>query len=798
MSFKKLKESLIREIKLNLDNKKAQSHYRHMLTGLNNLEKYNLIKKENLKFYLTDGLLGVLSEYRAILKSQGKSDDRGPLSRIRRLSEYYTKITSFGLNLENLTFSETLRVAAKRKYGNKLYEKKWEMENKDYIAKNFITYNQICYQIVELGAKEEPKLWPKADPCNKKTIFQYAGNIRNWFVGDISPTIRTPNRRFFFIENFLDLPKGILLEKIKATSNATTTENNTVETEEKKPRKIMKVRDLNAHFQKFYDEFCDYKINDEQPEIRNITDEMKTAKSYKERLRVMHLTRGEETNWTFSANGNCPSSSKFYQALKAFINYCVCHENINEESVNLFHLTDIRILERLAQATKINKNKRGSQASSSEDKTRKIGGSTVVDILKIVSAGSAIKGYLRLCGDPGDRTLSDYFSDLDYLIELIPILKGKAKKSIQTKGKGSSQGKENISFLLGVETRERKELSKEVASFLVKKSEANLRIAQQLIDKANSKENEKYKITLLKKAYTNIRMAYSESLTSLIYSVSFTICPRVLNWSLLKFYSDTSIRDSRYSSLSYNKKTKRYNIYIPVFGPDVFSEVDDEKVRYIKNSASFNIEKVDVDLGSHLTPFIDAYLKCREMFIQVDMPYHSSFLLEKNIESMDKLNNGLIEDLSDKTKQILLDELEKDNRAFSTFSPASVDALFPWISRRALPLKTAKFHDGNVNNDEWYVIRNTARNFHAWKNNIADKFRDSTHLAFSYVDQSLAQSGINIHAMRHLVVITHLELNPGDFIGAAAIINDEVSQIFKRYGDKDRAKAMKRLSNMKE
>lgn len=798
MSYKKLKESLIREIDLNLDNKKTQSHYRHMLTGLNNIEKYNLVNIEKIKFYLTDGLLAVLSEYREILKSQGKSDTRGPLSRIRRLAEYYNEITSFSFDAEDLTFSETLRVAAKRKYGNKLYEKKWDMENKGYIAKNFITYNQICYQMVELGAKEDPELWPKADLCNKKTIFQYAGNMRNWFAGDISPTIRTPNGRFFFIERFLELPKGILLEKIKETSNAKTCENKKVKTSTNQPRNIMKVKTLNIHFQKFYDEFCDYKINDEQPEIRNITEEMKTAKSYKKRMRVMHLTKGEETNWTFSANGNCPSSSRFYQALKAFINYCVCYENINEKDVNLFHLTDISILERLTQSTKINKNKRGSLVSSDKDKLRKIGGSTVMDILKMVSAGSAIKGYLRLCGDPGDRTLRDYFSDLDYLIELIPILNGKAKKSVQTKGKGSSQGKENISFLLDVETRARKDLGKDAASFLVKKSEANLRIAKQLVDKANSKRSEKYKTNLLKKAFTNIRMAYSESLTSLIYSVSFTICPRVLNWSLLKFYSDSSLKDSRYSSLSYNKKTKRYNLYIPVFGPDVFSEFDGEDVRYIKNSDSYNIEKIDVDLGEHLTPFIDAYLKCREMFIEVDMPYHASFHLEKNIENINKLNDGFVEGLSDKTKKILIDELEKDNKAFRSFTADSAEALFPWLSRRVLPLKKAKSHDGDVNNDEWYVIRNTARNFHAWKNNIADKFRYSTHLAFSGVDQTLVQSGINIHAMRHLVVITYLELNPGDFIGAAAIINDEVSQIFKRYGDKDRAKAMKRLSNMKE
>ncbi|NQY94952.1 MAG: hypothetical protein HRT43_12360 [Campylobacteraceae bacterium] len=559
----------------------------------------------------------------------------------------------------------------------------------------------------------------------------------------------------------------------------------------------MKVKILNSHFQKYYDEFSDYKINDIQPEIRNITDEMKIAKGFKKRLRVMQLTKGVETNWTFSANGHCSSSSRFYYALKAFINYCVCYENMDEEFVHLHHLTDINILERLVQATNVNKNKRGSLDSSNEDKKRKIGGSTVTDILKIVSAGVTIKGYLRLCGDPGERSLSEYFSDLDYLLELTPILKAKARKSIQVKGIGASQGKENIAFLLEIETKKRKKLGKKVSNFLLKKSEANLRVAMQLVEKTLSKDSDKFKSNLLKKACTNIRMAYSESLTALIYSVSFTVCPRVLNWSLLKFYNDSLLRDSRYSSLSYNKKKKKYNLYIPVFGPDVFSD-DDDDVRYIKNSSSFNIEKIDIDLGDHLTPIIDAYIRCREMYVQVDMPYYASFLIEKNIENIKSLNDGFVKNLSNKTKQILISELEKDIVAFRNFDEDTTEALFPWISRRAHPLRAARSHDGDVNSDEWYIIRNTARNFHSWKNNIADKFKGSTRLAFSDIDPDLEQSGVNIHAMRHLVVITYLELYPGDFIGAAAILNDEVSQIFVRYGDKDRAKAMKRLSNMEE
>jgi len=792
MNCQKLKESLSREIESNRRDKKAQSHYRHMLTGLNNLERYNLIDTNNIKFYLMDGLPGVLSEYRETLKLEGKRDTRGPLSRIRRLSEYYNEISATNIDFENLTLSEVLKAAAKRKYGNKLYEKRVAMEDRQYVVNNYITYNQICFQIVESSAKKNPKLWPKVDLSSSKTIYSYAGNMRNWFLGDTYPTIKTPNERFNFIEDFLDLPRGILLDKIRETSNIKTNENTDTKKNKVKPRKLMTVKVLNEHFQKFYDELCEYKINDIQPEIRNITDEMKAAKSYKERLRVMHLSKGVETNWTFSANGHCPSASRFYNALKAFINYCVCYEKIEEKDVNLFHLTNIGILERLVKATKANKNKRGSLASSNTDSQRKIGGSTVVDILKIVSTGSAIKGYLRLCGEPGERNLSDYFSDLDYLIELIPTLIKNAKKSIQTKGKGSSQGKENIAFLLDLEAEERKKTGKDATKFLIKKCEANLRIATKLIEKAKFKGNE----TLLKKAFTNIRMAYSESLTALIYSVSFIICPRVLNWSLLKFYDDSSLRDNRLSSLSYNKKKKRYNLYIPVFGPDVFSEFDDEDVRYIKNSASYNIEKIDVDLGEHFTAIIDAYRKCRDLFIQFDMPYQASFLIEKNRENITKLNDGFVKELSDKTKEILINELEKDIVAFQNFEAENIDALFPWVARRELPLKTSKDHEAEVNNDEWYIIRNTARNFHSWKGNIAGKFKDSTKLAFSGIDQGLEQVGINIHAMRHLVVITYLELNPGDFIGAAAIINDEVSQIFKRYGDKDRGKAMKRLSNM--
>ncbi|MFS1877506.1 hypothetical protein [Enterovibrio norvegicus] len=73
-----------------------------------------------------------------------------------------------------------------------------------------------------------------------------------------------------------------------------------------------------------------------------------------------------------------------------------------------------------------------------------------------------------------------------------------------------------------------------------------------------------------------------------------------------------------------------------------------------------------------------------------------------------------------------------------------------------------------------------------------------TYTAFMHVMPEEKQHGINMHAMRHLIAETHLDDHPGDYIGAAAKLNDEVEQIIKTYGDKDRTKAMRRIAEQYE
>lgn len=88
------------------DDKTEKARYVHLNTALNTLIKNNLVTKSNIATALTVDLDATIASLKSILESEGKSDVRSPLTRVRRLADLYQAINN--IDYANLTFSEIL------------------------------------------------------------------------------------------------------------------------------------------------------------------------------------------------------------------------------------------------------------------------------------------------------------------------------------------------------------------------------------------------------------------------------------------------------------------------------------------------------------------------------------------------------------------------------------------------------------------------------------------------------------------------------------------------------------------
>jgi hypothetical protein len=848
MSYSKLDTVLRKDIALNKanGNAKVELDLRQMLSALNNVLKYELVNKDSLSICLTDGLDSLLDKYKDILIENRKADVRGPLVRLRKLSKYYVALTEF--KTDDLTFSDIMKEGLKRKYGEGDVFHQGEMipSEQTKIKQKYKTYREVCIEMVKAGVAAHPELWPRVKidvPGITKTklnkqLDSPARNIRDWITGDTSPSSSIPEGRLRFIEDYLCLPKYVLVKKAQLLNNRTHTLN---ETEKRTKKKVKQkagnfvIKKLNQNFKKYYDEYSEYKIHHKRPALKNITESMKNDRHALKRLKVRELQGDEEVKWTAGGNGSIGAANKFYYTLKAFINYCVVYQNIKEEDVDLYHLTDTDIIEELVVA-------------ASEGK---IGGSVVYDILTIIKVSGHRRGYLRLCGNPGDRTLDEYFSDLDLIIEESPIWRKSATNAIKKLGKGKDQGKQNILFLLNMELDERLDINKKVVNKLIQKAKSNLLEADSFLDLANSKNKKEHiKDKFKRQASGSIIRAYHEATSAMIYHVSFVNCPRIINWSMLNYYESVSVRDNEFSSLTYHRHKNRFELYIPTHGPSI---IKDEEIRYLKNANSNNVVKVNVLLPEYLTSTIKLFLDARKYYVDFHMPFSIPLIIEQNIKTIEKLKKGEIfglsikeiqklkedrlseinslikeDELSDfdglseegilkiveaeikktieveslldkKYADVLVDTLKLDNEEHEKFDRSDVKPLIVWSAKHKdlYNLKRTTL-EGLAEAEDWYVKRAFGRKNYIAKTSLGAQFKLETRDAFYDVDSELEQVGINAHGMRHLAAETHLDRYPGDFIGAAAIINDDVEQVHKTYGTKDRSHAMKRLGDLPE
>lgn len=91
MSIRHLRERIIQGIESS--DRTESSRYRHHQTALNMLLKTSIVLSEDeLEQALSENLSETIEKLRMTLERQGKSDTRSPLTRVRRLAEFYAEI----------------------------------------------------------------------------------------------------------------------------------------------------------------------------------------------------------------------------------------------------------------------------------------------------------------------------------------------------------------------------------------------------------------------------------------------------------------------------------------------------------------------------------------------------------------------------------------------------------------------------------------------------------------------------------------------------------------------------------
>ena len=327
-------------------------------------------------------------------------------------------------------------------------------------------------------------------------------------------------------------------------------------------------------------------------------------------------------------------------------------------------------------------------------------------------------------------------------------------------------------------------------------------IKQALSFQAESRRNEKLamnaKTQLIREkrsasAASYITKAYKRIITALISEVSWIVVPRASTWGILKYYPSISQRDDDYPSITYLKKENRYEMKAPLYGPSLLDP--NVKVRYLKNSDAINATEISLKLPEYLSPLFSKFLSIRNDYIKLDLGYHIKELVENCYLDIQKIETELKSITNEEirlVKEIKINELKLDLSIFKSFDVNEVETFLPYRSLRNGETKTEDL----VGNPRWRNSRAMHRHMLYPPKHLGEMFKGVTEKAFLEVHPDLIQEGINIHAMRHLIAETHLELKPGDFIGAAAKLNDEVEQIIKTYGNRDRSKVMRELGNI--
>ena len=857
MSVVKFLENIKNKIKNSVE-ARDKSHYTHLRTALNNLMKYEIISDYTLKEDLTVNLENTLKKYKDTITKEGKADTRGPLSKVRRLSEYYIEITD--INYDKLSVSELLLKAAKLKFECDIYLGTIPKTNRTNIKEGIITITDICSLIVREAYQLDSNSWNIDNIDNRIQRNNSVSVIKKWFTGERNPTTKVPSARLRSIEKVLNLPIDILIEKSQSLTNKEGANSSNKKTKNKKNSYV--VKNLNPEFYQFYQQYSSYKIHGEKPEIKY---PLETGNKYTfgdSTIRELN-SKGKEGRWTPGNNGRNTSLQRLNSQLKAFCHYCVSEEKIAQKDVSLSHLTDSKLLERMKLWV---------------IRTAGIGYVVFDSLLLLIKATTSSRGFLRLAGNKGDRCIEEYFAELDYLQIEIPVWSSEIRELKANVAKETVGRKLNIKKILRMELGERRQLFADMNKNLIERSESNYLEGLFFLKKSKSKSvQDSYRERLLMKSSTFITNAYEQAMTAMILETSFLVCPRVSNWATLNFFE--SKEDNIYSLPSFSKSLKnRYEIDIPLSGPNLLDH--NQGVRYIKNSKALNTKPIRVILKESFSPTINQFLKIRELYINEFMEHHANYYLDDLIaqkkilieskgkcifessilkyfianlnEKLDsktpddinflkkaialssaktpdipiknltkkqldralkkvdptiikkavlELQPDIIEQVkeedSSKTIEICMEKLEEEIKAYSGFDVKDVTALFPWVSPPKAYDKMSFTQIISHSQQENSIFAALERqSFIKSKISIAPKFKKETKITLNILTPESHSNGINIHANRHLCAMNHLDEFPGEYSIVAAMINDTEAQVMKTYGLPDREAIMDKLSHM--
>jgi hypothetical protein len=610
MSISKLLDSINTKIDTSTDRK---SHYTHLRTALNNLVKYDLISDYTLKDDLTTDLSAVREKYRVIVKRNGQADQRGPISKVNKLSEYY--IETHDINYDKLSVAEILLKSAKLKFGEDIYLGTIPKIKRFEIKKTKKTLSSICSLIVREGYEITPSAWNITDINNRIERNNSVHVIKKWFTGERYPSsTKIPVSRLHCLEKVLNIPKNVLVNKsIQLDQQASIDKHGSLENsgyKSAKGRQNYAVQVLNKEFYEFFLQYSEYKIHGIAPKAKYTLEERKFSFGGSS-VRELNSS-GKESRWTAGNNGKNANLVRFNVLLRAFCSYCVTQENIAANDVSLSHMTDSFLLERLQLW---------------EIKTTGIGLVLYDSLLHLIKVNCGTRGFLRLCGNKGDRSIEDYFAELNHLTEEIPFWMAQIKDLKANVSRVVVGGKSNVKYFLTLEVEKRLQLAEDMKKNLIERADSNYAESLFFLKKSQSnKTQDSMRERTFRKSGKFLNKAYQQAMTANIFNISFTVCPRVGNWASLNYFDSQKDNIHAIPALTQDFKG-RYEVHIPLSGPNQLNLNED--VRYIKNAKFASTRAIIKILKPEFSPEIKNFLKIRKFYINNYMQEYVDLYLKK-------------------------------------------------------------------------------------------------------------------------------------------------------------------------
>lgn len=806
----------ISEIIKTSDDKTEVGKFRHYNSSLNLLLKHDICNEDNVITALSGDIEPYLKNLKETLEKKGKSDTKGPLTKVRRLSEYYRELS--GDNYNSMTFSEIITKGIVKKFGkDKIYTGLVTTKVKHDIRGHYLTYQEIARNIIIDSKKENPKLWSQVKLSDKKKnvkLLSAANVLVRYIKGERVPSAQTDIKRIEYIEKWLNLPKKSLQKKIRQYKSKA---NNTSKPKLKSKSLIGRV--LSPDLQRCYDEFSALKINRKQPEIINLTDDMRND-DYAELLH--NVSDPLDKTWTINSKGQCASQELFSTMLFSFQNFCLFvskygndkgeipppFKNINSfEDVTTFHLSHPLVIYFYATSTLWLKDEdwiTAFQDKNPDVSVPNVSGSVAKRLITFVEEHSKMNGYLYFCAQMGERNIERFHNDLSILISKAKTLKSITKTTIKHKGHGFERGKQNISFLLDIiDPNVRRRVVFEANSFLINKSMELYNQSKNAIELTKETNKKLKKEALFQHSFRYIYDAYCYISAALVSELSFVVAPRVTTLTILKYFPTQESQDERYASVTFHRKKNRFQILVPPYGPSVLNE--NTEARNLKNSRS--AQKINTLLGEEFTPLIKKFLLIRreylDLVLKVQIPqalknaeqtikdYTNAINNPENTINKIEAFNSISDDERIEILTLLIQQAELNIQTYKNISIDDIDTFFPYFANphyTPKPLKT-------MSDTAWVNSKEYKRKLIADSGKFSDRYKVATYLAYQETSPEMNQEGVNIHANRHLSVCTYLDKNPKDYENAAVILNDRVSQVMETYSDWDKYRAQQRIAD---